>query len=349
MNQSKSPVMVGPAGGPVSGQMIAFIEACKAFDNPVVVDAYFSSWSKVVWYWIALIRAFLVSAGPVYITTSRSFAGYWVRDFPVFVMAKFFRRKIINHLHGNDFRPFRDGCGPFTAFSIDVCYSWIAVSCVPARTLAWHYERYSFPVEVVPNFYEDGLGLLKCPKNYSGECEVLYFSNFIPSKGFSVVYSACKQLVSEGHKLRLTMCGGVLDLEDSQENINKQLDVMRRDSWVTISEPVFGSKKLEAFERAHVLILPTKYPTEASPICLIEALAAGCYVISTDQGAISELVGDAHGAITTPDSEAVAEALKVFICLEGKAEVERANRQYAFERYSSSSYRRKITGVISGT
>ena len=342
----QSVIMVGPYSGPVTGQKVAFVEACRAVKAQFIVDAYFRSPREVVRYWLNLTLAFFRTSGAVYITTSRSFSGFWVRDFPVFFFAWIFRRRIVNHLHGNDFVFFRENCGPFTRFYVDFFYSLISISCVPAKSLAFHYRRYPFLIEVVPNFYENGLGLVRLPKQYSQGLKVLFFSNFIPSKGFSIVFSACERLVSKGYKINLTMCGSVLQTGAQAEFINEQIESMARRNWVTILGPTFGSEKLRVFEASHVVVLPSVYPTEASPISLIEALAAGCFVISSDQGAIPELLDGACASVVSPDFSAVADALEAFFALEDKRSIELTNRQHARKNYSVCAFRSKIVGVL---
>lgn len=58
------------------------------------------------------------------------------------------------------------------------------------------------------------------------------------------------------------------------------------------------------------LILPTKAPTEGYPGVIVEALSAGIPVISTECGAIPELVGNDCGILVPPgQSEAIASAI----------------------------------------
>lgn len=60
------------------------------------------------------------------------------------------------------------------------------------------------------------------------------------------------------------------------------------------------------------LILPTKAPTEGYPGAIVEALSAGIPVISTECGAIPELVGNDCGILVPPGkSEAIASAISM--------------------------------------
>jgi len=61
---------------------------------------------------------------------------------------------------------------------------------------------------------------------------------------------------------------------------------------VTIAGKVSGEEKFRLIKSADIFVLPTYYPPEGHPWSIVEAMAAGLPVISTDQGAITESVID---------------------------------------------------------
>ena len=60
-----------------------------------------------------------------------------------------------------------------------------------------------------------------------------------------------------------------------------------------------------------LLVMPTYYPAEGHPWVIVEALAAGLPVISTDQGAISESVIDGVNGYLVDKRDAGAVAAKI--------------------------------------
>ncbi|MEQ8747386.1 glycosyltransferase family 4 protein [Pyruvatibacter sp.] len=81
--------------------------------------------------------------------------------------------------------------------------------------------------------------------------------------------------------------------------------------------PIFGGKKVQFFRALDIFVFPTRYYHEAQPIVLLEALIAGCAVISTDRGCIAEDMR-AMGGILIPresaaDPNAYLNALQTFV------------------------------------
>src|SRR5205085_9234467 len=60
--------------------------------------------------------------------------------------------------------------------------------------------------------------------------------------------------------------------------------------------------------RAAVVVVPSLWP-EAFPRIIVEALAHGRPVITTDQGSLGDIVGDA-GWVAAPTTEALGDALR---------------------------------------
>lgn len=340
--------MVGPLSGTITGQMAAFREAVSAISNAIAIDASFTSLMSVVLFWLRLPRALRRTRGAIYITTSRSAKGFWLRDFPVLLGAAVSSRAIVNHLHGNDFLGFRSSARWPTRIALDCLYRSISIACVPASNLVEQYAGYpKTQVRVVPNFFDSNLLTLSLPKPESGTLELLYFSNFIVSKGFPVACEAARILRERGVSVHLTLCGEVAETSRAKATeATKFLSAVAKEDWITVSPAVSGRKKVEVLSRAHVMLLPTRYPTEASPISLIEGLAAGCYVVSTDQGSIPELLAGFDAAIVAPEPTAIADAVQKWAARSDRARISVQNRALALRRYSPDAYRQKIRETL---
>lgn len=341
--------MVGPLSGVLTGQALAFQEACAVFgDECVVVDSAFSSVRKLVSYPLRLIKGAWLSRGPVYFTSSRSKAGFLLRDLPIFLIAICTARRLVNHLHGNDFGKFHDGLNWPLRWLVDVCYRHVALTCAPSASLLAQYDRYNaMSVMTIPNFFLPEIAETPITKSPDGPLEVIYLSNLMFSKGFTLAIEAVDNLWESGVHVHLTLCGVPLaDGNMSASEVETVLDTHRGKPHITIAGAAYGQKKLELLSRAHVFVLPTTYPTEASPISILEALAAGCYVIATAQGAIPEMLEGFHADIQPADATAIAKSLRSVEKLGRSEDVWRENRDRALEKFSLDNYYAKIRKAL---
>jgi len=346
---SSKPLMVGPLSGVVTGQLVAFREACNALgDTCVAVDSSFSSVSKLASYPLRLLMGAIRSRGPIYFTSSRSKIGFFSRDLPIFLIAVATRRPLINHLHGNDFTRFRNSFGRGLRSLVDACYQRVAISCAPTASLLRQYDRYkAMRLVSIPNFFSPEISEMPIIKSLNGPLEVIYLSNLMYSKGFILAIEAVDQLVESGVSAHLTLCG--MPLSDdcmSSAEVEDVLATHRAKPHITIAGPVYGQAKLEALSKSHVFVLPTTYQTEASPISILEALAAGCQVIATPQGAIPEMLEGFHADLQPAESTAFATSLKRVNERGRSFEFWQENRDRALEKFTLARYHSNIRKVL---
>lgn len=74
---------------------------------------------------------------------------------------------------------------------------------------------------------------------------------------------------------------------------------------------------------------------EGLPIVLIEALAAGCYVVATDVGGVSDLIRNAEAGILVPPGDAGALARVMIEAIQREASVSESEREHVLRRYGS--------------
>jgi glycosyltransferase involved in cell wall biosynthesis len=84
------------------------------------------------------------------------------------------------------------------------------------------------------------------------------------------------------------------------------------DEVVTVREWLSPEEVADLLDRAHVLILPSR--NEGQPMAVLEAMARGLCIISSDVGGLAEMVGGGCGLIVPPDDvDAIAGALSLAI------------------------------------
>jgi glycosyltransferase involved in cell wall biosynthesis len=129
--------------------------------------------------------------------------------------------------------------------------------------------------------------------------KVLFLSSLIEEKGYLLFLDAIKLLAEkESVELEVFLCG---KLTLSSGRYTKFKEIAEAEAWLVniLSEinysnnikikwvnGIQGLEKEQMYYSAHIFVLPTQYLTEAQPLVLLEALASGCAIITTDIGEI---------------------------------------------------------------
>ena len=245
----------------------------------------------------------------VLLPISQSIGGFF-KDSLYVLVSKCSKRKVLIHLRGSKFKSIVDQ-GPFY-FKLYV--KFVFLFCIGAivlgNNLRFIFEKYflSDRIFVVPNGANYDF-----PKNekIEGEVSILYLSNLQPSKGILDFVNAIKCVDASLENVQFTICG-----EWRDDQTRKQvLDIVQENHFpVVIQSLTDQNTKLSVLKRSDLFVFPPRAP-EGHPWVIVEALAAGLPIISTDQGAIRESVIDGYnGYIVSPcNPEQIAEKISVLI------------------------------------
>lgn len=164
-------------------------------------------------------------------------------------------------------------------------------------------------IRIVPNTCElnvadDEAIVLKHTEN--NKCiNILHLSLLIESKGFPEYLEALEILAHKqlSKPVNAVLCGTLsltsfckrFKTPDEKENwidnkikaINSVEGSMVNVKWIKGAR---GTEKNELFSNAQIFVLPTYFPVEAQPLVLMEALSAGCTIITTTVGEILSTV-----------------------------------------------------------
>lgn len=123
------------------------------------------------------------------------------------------------------------------------------------------------------------------------EREILYIGRLVPEKGQAVLLEAVAGLVRRGHPLRLTIAGEG-PTRASLEELAAELGIAPR---VTFLGAVGQDRLRELYEAATIFCLPSF--AEGVPVVLMEAMAMGVPVVSTQIAGIPELIEHGRGGL----------------------------------------------------
>lgn len=300
-------------------------------------------------------------AGPVYITVSRSRAGF-LRDMPMIWGAWLFGRRIVVHVHGGDYDAFyraQPGGWRFLIRHTLRRTHRIVVLSERLRSMFDFDPTLGARVAVVSNSLPFALDAAPLPRRLGPDRPVrlLYLSNLIQSKGYFDVLRAVTILRrTTAIRLEAVFAGRFLSSADdpapmspdeAQARFREYLAANDLERIVRYAGPVAGPAKRRLLDTSDFFILPTGYFTEGQPVSIIEAMAFGCVVIATAHRAIPDLVVDGvTGSLVEygrPDR--IAGAIRRIVA---DSDTYEAMSRAACERYAAYfTMHRHLTAMIS--
>lgn len=194
-----------------------------------------------------------------------------------------------------------------------------------------------------------------------GPLKVLHLSTLIDTKGYTAFLEALEIMSRKsGRRIEAVLCGNVtmsafgerftsvVDAEKWIREIVAKINLSTRVE-VTWVEGAWGEAKLRRFRDAALFVFPTRYRVEAQPLVLLEAMAAGCAIITSAAGEIRETLGDGAGVILdNPGPADVADALESLARTSDRAAAmaQNARRRYISE-YSPARFEERWSKIFS--
>ena len=134
------------------------------------------------------------------------------------------------------------------------------------------------------------LSIVNCQLSISeAKPHLLMLSNLIVSKGIYVLLEACQRLKERGVAFHCDYVGGE-SKEVTGEQFRKAIAERGLTDCVTYHGPQYGADKDRAFRRADIFVQPTF--DDCFPLTLVEAMQYKLPIVSTDVGAIPDIVTD---------------------------------------------------------
>ena len=146
------------------------------------------------------------------------------------------------------------------------------------------------------------------PKRFQEEpMRFLFLSSMRNPKGVKTLLNAFRHVLSEGIIAELDFCGPIR--EDMDQSV---LDEIEKAEHIRYCGTVENSRVLETMRKYQVFVFPTEYAGEGFPAVLVEAMAAGLPIISSDMNDNPEIVQDGRNGWIFPhgDEARLAELLR---------------------------------------
>lgn len=351
-------LFVGPLIYPVHGQSLAFtrlVESLKVNEKYIIntngedyTGARKVFFSIQVLFFI-ILKLTVKKVDTVYFTCSRSFLGS-LKDILLINLASVKGSRIINHLHGSDFYDFLH-CSPKWYKKLLLhSYNKVDTSIVLLERMRDQFQDFqNMSVEVVPNFYDKSLNELLENKNKE-EVNLVYLSNIMCSKGIFDLISAFKLLATKYTNVRLNIAGGYIadkymGAAEVKENF---LHEISGSAQIVYLGKVFGDEKIKLLQRSDIFVLPTYYDSEAFPISIIEGMACGNAIVTTNYKYLPDVVSADNGVLIEPKSvDSLISGIEILLKNNEKLRsIQLHNKMHAKNNYSIEQYTNSLKNLL---
>ena len=286
----------------------------------------------------------IFSVNKVYYTPGQTFLGV-LKYAPFVLFSKLLGKEIIVHIHGNyvakQYNQLNGIKKRIFSYLLTLSNKGIVLSEALVHNLTPFLS--SNNIFVLPNFYDESLMEKPLNKNFDA-LNICFLSNLMSEKGIFFLLDALSELSAKGILFKASIAGHI---EQSQKD--KILNRIKQIKGVTYKGIVRGEAKRKLLQEANVFVLPTFYKMEGLPISIIEAMATGNVIITTNHAAIPDLVveGENGFLINKKSVDQILEKL-LFLANEPKKakEISVTNMAKAKNNFCSKKFSQRLLEII---
>lgn len=172
------------------------------------------------------------------------------------------------------------------------------------------------------------------------DCMAFLFAGSIDSR--KGIFDALDVLAGVDEPYRIHICGGFRNIEN-EERFRAYLEKLGEK--LQFHGFIKGDQKRELFRESDVLLLPSY--GEGLPVVILEAFSAGCGVVTTDVGAIAEIVKPENGIIIPPgNQQELKKAILTYLHMNKSVLRKQKKENFKLgEQYTLDEFIRKISDV----
>jgi glycosyltransferase involved in cell wall biosynthesis len=143
--------------------------------------------------------------------------------------------------------------------------------------------------------------------------EILSIGRFVEKKGFHFLVQACSFLKKRGLRFHCRIIG---EQGDAFPQLQKTVELLQLEKHVTLESPKAHDELLQIYQQSQVFALPCQVVSDGDrdgiPNVLVEAMASGLAVVSTNISGIPELIKHQHNGLLVAEknSRELADAIE---------------------------------------
>lgn len=230
----------------------------------------------------------------VYIPVYMNFAGFLRDSFFIFIVKLFSGARILPHFHCDQVITFYESAPFYHKWIINITFRMLDRVIVLSHGLKRGFLKW-FSEEKI-RVLSNGLDICwnfnrKTPPGKN--IRITFLGNFVPKKGIMEALQVFALISDEFPHVRCCL-GGKWDEKYSglRKRVHELVVSRNLGGRIKFAGAVNDDEKMRLFEETDIFLFPSW--TEGMPTVIIEALAAGCPVISTRVGAVPEMVEESR-------------------------------------------------------
>ena len=301
---------------------------------------------------IAKFLFLIISFKPtvVYFNISQGIWGY-LRDLGFLIPSIILKKRVVLHLRGSEFGEFYSGMPPILKWITRALLARVSRIIVLGRNLRSIFDGLVEPyrIEVIPNGIDYSQFNLypNVHANPSNGClKILFLSSLRKRKGIFDFLQSIPYVLQRHPEARFTVAGEWRN-EAEKHKANTFISNNHLDEYVDFVGQVSGAEKVTLYLAHSIFVFPPIEP-EGLPWVVLEAMSASLPVISTNQGAISEVVEDGKtGFIVEPKPEIIAE--KICFLIDNpdiRKKMGKRARKRIKDKFSESAYIERLVETL---
>lgn len=297
--------------------------------------------------WRLLFECLVFRPHLVYFTLTPMGTAFY-RDLLYVLILKMTNRRRIYHLHGK-------GIAPTAATSVFLkkLYSWAFKGSSIILLSPLLYEDISTVAKreqcfYLPNGIADACGqTLKTDNRLTEEIpHIIFLSNMVQTKGPLVLLEALAIIRKRCVKFKASFAGAWAS-ENFRKVFMKYISDNDLSSTTTYLGPKYGSEKEELLASADVFAFPSYNDT--FPLVILEAMRHGLPVVSTYEGAISDMVHNGENGFLVPVRDPVALAESLVRLITDRSLCQRmgqAGRKLYEQEFTITTFERSLVQIM---
>ncbi len=354
-------LIVGPQPNPITGNSLAnkivldYME--KYHDNSIVgyIDTSYNvlkedlgvfSFKKFFHYFkqyknLSKIKDY----DKIYLTIGQTFFGV-IKYYPYILISKILKKEIILHIHGNHLL---NEYNSLSGIKKNIFYKIISDAdkgIVLSESLKNNLEPFLLPTKIfiLENFVEDFLFEDVYNKKLES-LKIIYLSNLMEEKGIFDLLEGLLILKEKNIPFEAKIAGGIdeknkLIIQGYLEKLINEVDYLGL---------VYGNEKKNLLKWGNVFVFPTYYKIEGQPISILEAMATGNIILTTNHSGIPDIFQDKKNGffIEKKSPKSIAkQLLHLNESLKDYTYISKENILEAYEKYKVKNFINKLYDIL---